>query len=302
MYICSEILRMTLCLSNYLRNLTKQIIRNHLKKMKTTRIIIAFFLMLFAVEANAQDSYRETLKAYMKVNPNLQSFTSDNMKTAFQGINSILLSDTDADEAEKLTTRYIDEQLWEDLTDMLMPSMKENLTESDLKELTVILSTPEALSYTTHNMEWTSAISESMTETITEAVKAIAADKTPSPIKLASNIDKQYVEKFTKLAEESEVMSQFKKGFELGGDQLPEALTTWMNDNMINMMVNSSYGIFTDKDIDFGINLSKMPVYKKTINATNSLLNNPMEIGLSLITNYQNWLKKQGVEVEDLPF
>ena len=270
--------------------------------MKTTRIIITFILMLFTLGANAQDSYRETLKAYMKVNPNLQSFTSDKMKTALQGINSILLSDMDEDEAGKLTNRYLDEQLWEDLIELLMPSMKENLTESDLKELTTILSTPEALSYTTHNMEWTNAITESMTEPITEASKAIAVGKTPAPIKIADNIDKQYVEKFTMLAKETEVYNQLKKGFEMGTNQLPEELMKWMNDNMTSMMVNSSFGIFTDQDLDFGINLCKMPVYKKTINATMSLLENPMAIGLTLITNYQNWLKKQGVEVSDLPF
>ena len=270
--------------------------------MKTTRIIISFFLMLFALGANAQDSYREALKAYTKVNPNLQSFTSDKMKAALQGVNSFLLQNTAADEADKLSSRYLDEQFWDDMIDLLMPTMKENLTEAELKELTAILSTPEALSYTSHNMEWTDALTESLTETLTEAAKTVAAGKTPAPIKIADNIDKKYVQKFTTFAGESDVLNQLKKGLELGGGQLPEGLITWVDNNITNLMINTSYGIFTEKDIDFGNNLSEMPLYKKTINATNSFLNDPMAMGLSLIGNYQKWLKKHGVEVEDLPF
>ena len=270
--------------------------------MKTTRFIISFFLMLFALGANAQDSYREAFKAYTKVNPNLQGYSSDKMKTALQGINSFLLQDMEEDEANKLTNRYLDEQFMDDMIDLLLPTMKENLTESDLKELTTILSTPEALSYTSHNLEWTDAFTESMSEPILEASKAVSSGKTPAPISIASNINKQYADKFTLFANGSDLMSQFKKGLEVGGGQLPEELMTWINNNLPNMMINSSYGIFTEKDLDFGISLSQMPLFKKTLNATNSLLDNPVAIGLSFITNYQNWLKKQGVEVSDLPF
>ena len=270
--------------------------------MKTTRIIISLFLMLFTLGVSAQDSYRETFKGYMKVNPNLQGFSSDKMRTALQGINSLLLQDMEEDEANKLTNRYLDEQFMDDMIDLLLPTMKEHLTESDLKEMITILSTPEALSYTSHNLEWTDAFTESVSEPILEASKAVSSGKTPAPINIASNINKQYAEKFTLFANESDLKSQFKKGLEVGAGQLPEELTTWINNNLTNMMINSSYGIFTEKDIDFGINLFKTPLFKKTLNATNALLDDPMAIGLSFITNYQKWLKKQGVEVSDLPF
>jgi hypothetical protein len=270
--------------------------------MKTARITIAFFLMLFTLGAHAQDSYREALKAYTKVNPNLQGFTSDKMESALQAFNSVILQDMEEDEAEKLTNRYLNEQFWDDFIDLLMPTMQEHLTETDLKELTGILSTPEALSYTTHNMEWTNALTESLTEPLSEAFKTITAGKTPGPIKIADNIDKKYIEKFSSYAEVSDAVGQIKKGLELGAGQLPEGLMTWLNDNIPNMLVNSGYGILTEKDLDFGINLSGIPVYKKTTEATTSILDNPMEFGLSFLGSYQKWLKKQGVEVSDLPF
>ena len=92
--------------------------------MKTTRIIISLFLMLFTLGVSAQDSYRETFKGYMKVNPNLQGFSSDKMRTALQGINSLLLQDMEEDEANKLTNRYLDEQFMDDMIDLLLPTMK----------------------------------------------------------------------------------------------------------------------------------------------------------------------------------
>lgn len=270
--------------------------------MKTTRIIISFFLMLVSLGAYAQDSYREALKAYMQVNPNLQGFSSDKMKTALQTFNSFLLQDMEEDETEKLTNRYLDEQFWEDMIDLLMPVMQENLTEADLKEMATILSTPEALSFTTHNMEWTNAISEDLSEPLSEAMKTISAGKTPAPIKIADNIDKKFIQKFTSFAETSDAVGQFKKGIELGAGQLPEGLMTWINDNCANMLINSGYGIFTEKDLDFGIKLSNMPIYQKVSKSTTSILDDPMSFGLGFLTKYQSWIKGQGVEVSDLPF
>lgn len=271
--------------------------------MKTTRIIISFFLMLFAMGAYAQDTYRETFVNYVKVNPNLQSFSSDKMKTALQMFNSLLLQDMEDEEAEKLTDRYLDEQFMDDMVDMLLPYMQKNLTEAELKELTGILSTPEALSYTTHNMEWYNTFEETMAQPVFDAVTSISAGKTPAPIKIADNIDKKFIQKFTSYAEVADVMGEIKKGFELGAQgQLPEGVMTWLNDNCNNMLLNSCYGVMTEKDLDFGIKLCGMPLYTKTHASTSAIMDDPMTFGLSFMTKYLDWLKKQGVEVGDLPF
>ncbi len=270
--------------------------------MKATRFFFTFFLMFCALGSFAQDSYRETLSKYINVNPNMQSFSSDKMRIALQQFNSVILGDMEKEKVEELTNRYLDKQMMNDIIDMLMPIMQEHLTETDLKDLTILLSSPEAKSFTTHNMAWTDAIVTSLQDNLKDAYKKISSGLTPSPVKISDSIDKNFVNKMTQLIEISDTHNQFMREFELGAAQLPAELTTWVKDNINNMLINNSAGILTEKDIDTGINLYQMPTFKKTLDAVSSITDDPVTFGLSFLSKYQDWLKKQGVEAGGLGF
>ena len=269
--------------------------------MKTIKLLLTCIFVLVSASIDAQDSYRAAVEAYAKANPKLQSFSGEKMKPALMMVNSQLLNGKSLENADELTERYLKEQMYDDVIDMILPVMKEHVTESELKELTSIMSTPEGISFTTNNMKWENAMESSLVEMMVKAVQTIQNGETPEPIKVASNIKKAYEKKFRSFMEATRQIDMFKSGLGIGSQgMLPEAVTDWIMTNVPNFMINSSYGIFSVADLDFGIKLGSNDSYQKAMKAALYMTENAQSIGMTLINGYVSWLKAQGASINDL--
>ena len=270
--------------------------------MKTLKLFFTCILLAVAVSISAQDTYRTALKNYASANPSLQAFSSDRMKPLLSTLSNQLLTGESLEKSEELTDRYLKEQFFDDIIDMMLPSMKEHVSEAELKELTTIISTPEGKSFAQNNMKWESSMEEDLTDFMGKAASIINGG-TPEPIQVNGNISKSYEKKFRTFIESSNQLELFKKGLNLGSqNQLPQQVVDWVMENAPNYFINTGYGILSEADLDYGIKLSANSSYQNALKAAMSLSDDAMSVGMKLVTNYMTWLKAQGASVVDLPF
>lgn len=261
--------------------------------MKKTRLLIALLVMLVAVSSYAQDSYRETVKQYVEVNGQ-----SDKLKTLFTKLNETFFKKTEGVDLSALTERYVKERLNDQMTDLVLPMMKDrNVTEADLRTINSLLSTPEGKLFTAHQNEWNTMLPEKMVDIMLE--KADMLDDGGN-VAVNPEIPADYVAKFSNLMEMIKVKDTFKDlwgGKEGAQGMLPETFKTWFEENFIAIAVNSAYGIITPEDIDYGTMLYSNESYLKAQNVSGLKLEDIQSFGMDMVGGYIDWMQAQGAQL-----
>ena len=121
-------------------------------KMNTLRkIFFTVAISLGTISVQAQDSlYREALKEYFNVRPDY--LVEINVKEVTSGINNRVLLGFNQDKLDSLLKKYHDEQLLDDFLDCIFPSFQGIVSLEDLKELTVLMQTPEGQIFQEHGV------------------------------------------------------------------------------------------------------------------------------------------------------
>lgn len=109
--------------------------------------------MLFATTAkvSAQDSYSETFVEMLELSPRFNDISGalENMKLMLPELNKKLLKDQS--KSEELISKYYETQIVTDFVSaFFVPTMKEYISEAELKQLIANASTPSAKSYAAH--------------------------------------------------------------------------------------------------------------------------------------------------------
>lgn len=117
----------------------------------TSRLLVTLLVAMISVCSYAQDSYREALREYLVLNGNQSHFAQES--TAYKHIQSSLFKGEDGD-LDQLTDRYLEEGLFDFITDVALPQIREQgITEEDLKEINSLLSTPEGRTFVEHTYQ-----------------------------------------------------------------------------------------------------------------------------------------------------
>ena len=262
--------------------------------MKKTRLLIALLVMLVAVSSYAQDSYRETVKQYVEVNGQ-----SDKLKTLFTKLNETFFKKTEGVDLSALTERYVKERLNDQMTDLVLPMMKDrNVTEADLRTINSLLSTPEGKLFTAHQNEWNTMLPEKMVDIMLE--KADMLDDGGN-VAVNPEIPADYVAKFSNLMEVGKFKDTFKdllNGIEEGTqNMLPDSFKKWFEENIVTIALNSAYGIMTPEDIDYGTMLCSNESYLKIQNVSGVKLDDIKSTGMDLMVGYIDWMESQGAQL-----
>lgn len=271
--------------------------------MKRVRLLITLALMLVAVSASAQDSYSEALKDYLTIT---EKQASEKMLAQLHQLNPMLFEYKQDIDFNQLASRYVDEQLLKIKAEKVQDMFKEvNVTESDIRQMTALMTTPQGETLIEHADAWSDQFEEIVKEEMEEPLKSVF-DGTPitSTVVANSDIPASYARKFMQYFEDTRGMDQFANAFsqplKMMGIEVPESLLDWMKDNLGTLAMNSAYGIITEDDLDYSANLQTYDFHHKIVDATVKMSENVISMGMDIILNYIDWMKGQGVSVSKM--
>ena len=279
--------------------------------MKRTKLFLTVFMLLCGMNAvMAQDSYRETFKAYLTSNPSAASISADQMRPFYQQINQAVLKNYDSDESEKLINNYINQRFQDDIIDKLMiPTVKKFVSEADLRELTTLYSTSEGKAFLQAGEKMNQiANSPEFQQTMSGAGQVIGLGQTPPTVKLNSDISPAYASlcgEYYDISGMNQLIDQMLAGFSQMASseqekQMYTRLGIYMQNNFKNIFINYAQNILPEEQLRFGIKIYSTQAQKNMMKALGDIMSNLQQKSMNLIEGYGEWLDEQGVEVKDM--
>lgn len=271
-----------------------------MKRINASKCLVALLISLTALCGYAQDSYREALKEYFRLNGQIGQIES-----ALKALHGPLFDDGGNVDLNQLTDRYIKERMSDLFADSMESKMQErNVTEADLREVIELLSTPAGKAYIEHQQEWIDNIKEELPSVMLQNLGQIMYGDTSNPIQPKADIDAGYIKKFKEVMGSS-IVESFMNAFDMTTPatksvQLPEGLKDglqkWLNVNMPTMMMNCAYGTITVDDLDFAAMLGSHESYRKVQDFSSFNFNGIFMVS-DMLSNYINWMQNQGAVV-----
>ena len=271
-----------------------------MKRVNVSKCLVALLISLTAVCGYAQDSYREAIVEYFRLNGQIGQIES-----ALKALNGPLFDDSGNVDLNQLTDRYIKERMSNLFAGFMESKMKErNVTEADLREVIELLSTPAGKAYNEHQQAWIDNIKEELPSVMLQNMGQIMYGDTSNPIQPKADIDVEYIKKFKEVMGSS-IVESFMSAFDVSTPtmkfvQLPESLKdglkTWLKANIPTMAMNCAYGTMTIDDLDFAAMLGSQESYRKVQDFSRFNFNE-MSMGGDILSDYLNWMQNQGAVV-----
>lgn len=283
--------------------------------------IMAIIAMLFAttVRVNAQDSYTEVFVEILKVNPQFQTMTTslDNVKQFLLGLNKKLLKDLS--KSEELLNKYAETQMKTDfIVALFIPTIKEHISVSELKDMLKAVSTLEAKNFFSHEAVATKRFEQEFMTIIIESLSSEQALKdlengklNIQPVKIETSIPADYIAEFDNFYNK-EFTEKFINSYSnvlvatiKDNPTVVESLLTYLKANMRSMCLNVYYGTVTKADMRWSINYQNNPFVKKFSNAILDVMGDLSDkermkaVFANFAMRYALWIKSQGVEINE---
>lgn len=274
--------------------------------IRLMRLVCVSAAVMCATAVWSQDTYKETLKAYLQ---SRNDTLANTLKPALLKLNEGLLSPYDEAESERLVNKYINERGVDDfMLPLVLPAFQKHLTEDQLKEIMSIYETPEGQRL--KQME--SDISKDklqtvLTENLTTAIVPIIMGQTPSSVRPVKGIRKEYKNLFNQFYAQSgmdemldALISAIGKSVkkDVGSSILTKCMTHIKN-QMPVILMNSVYDKWSMEDLQGAIQIVSKPVQKNVKAAANEMLNSLTDAeklklyGTQCMENYVKWLQEE---------
>ena len=258
-------------------------------------------LLLVAVTAVAQDSYREAMKDYLKIS---QKQATEKMLTQLNQLNPMLFEYKQGLDYGQLTKRFINEHFLEVMTDMVQDVFKENkITESDIRQIIALMNTPQGETLREHSAAWSNLFEAVVKEEMEQPLmSAMEGEPISSSVVVNADIPESYSRKFMQYFEDTRAMDQFMGAFNqpLKMMGIPESFLEWLNNNIGTLAMNSAYGTITEADLDYSATLFNHDFYRHINDAAVMLSDNIIKTGATMILEYVDWMKDQGVPLSKM--
>lgn len=269
--------------------------------MKTIKSFFVLLLLTVSMAATAQTTLKEALKAFIQTNPSASTMSPESMRKALQLMNVSVIKDYNEAKSEQLIESYLKEQFWDDMIDAMLPFVEDKLVLSELNELTAMMSTEKGKSFQEHWGKINGDVSK-FEKLGVEIASKVASGEEIVPLQAIDCPDKykQLFQEFYKLSGQEDLLNSMfdglGKNFNNEQKTLMENVKNYLSNNMCTMLLNESYGILTEDDIQFGIELGKTQGWQNQMKAVSSMMTNSQELGMSIVMSYVAWLQDQGVE------
>lgn len=270
--------------------------------MRTRRFILLLVVLMTVFSGMAQDSYTQLIKTYIALSPH--DHTIGKIREAFTRLNGVMFEPSS--DIDGLMNRYLDELIEDGFIPILQKSFQEGgVTEADLNEAILLLSTPESKTMVQHNVQLSSIIETSFKDELMKVIDVVDKGGIPDALQLSSDIDENYRSKFKRYNDAAGMDKMLIAGFESGYGVMnavaPEGVTKWLNENAETMLMNACYGVITEEDLDRGVEVFSNASFAKIMNsAMSSVVNKEfMTFGMTTVSGYIDWMTAQGAKITE---
>ena len=263
------------------------------KQVIISRMLVISLMIISAIGASAQSSFRDAVKDYMASN---SDYAVDKVRTTLLEQNDMFFeSNVDL---EQLTAKYLEERYLEDMADIMEPIFTGKVTEADLRKFISLMSTPESKLMAEHTQQWSEKFKEELSANIKEPFGDVLDGKEPKPVERNGNITPEFALKFAEYMDNSglgeEMVNVFCQTLSSLGMEVPDIFRNWMTNNMTTMAMNSAYGVFTMADLEQSSKLFTNDSYRNVSKASLAIVSDPMSLGSIVMKNYMDWMQEHG--------
>lgn len=293
--------------------------------MKKTRFLFALLVMLVAASGYAQDSYRQAVKDYLTV---IGQFEKE--KSTISTL-SVMYERNGEVDIDQLTQRYFDERYENDIIDFYASAWKEQgMTEADLSELSLLLSTPQYKVFDAHYKNWMMGFASYMMAPLMELISNVEeslesgeykykeseyVSRMESPIQPNAEIDAAYAEKFNSVMMNSPLVKIMKdamfKSMDEGMEHVSiddpikkesqDKVKDWITKSLPALLLNTAYGNLTLEDLDYAAKLFANETYCKLQSFDQSKVDMESFKMAHTSFKYMTWMEEQGAKKSEDP-
>lgn len=266
--------------------------------MKNFRTFFVAALLLIGTTVWAQDSYKQSVRAYVDACPSAMAVAPEQMTAALSQLNANIMVNYDANRSSQLIKDYLATKFKDDMIDVMASAMEGVLEQANLEYLTQAMLTPQGRSYQEHQAQMNKSSYSDMVEIGQDVMRQIMSGITPADVPCPANCPESYVQlyrKFYDISDNDALVESMMASMGTGANV--EKFGEYMKRNMFNLYLKYSYGVMTEDDLKFGINLYGTEAYKQSVQATKVLVNDLQQTGLTIVMSYIEWLRSQGEEL-----
>lgn len=270
------------------------------------RLLILLFAVGLAVNGWA-DSYRDALVKYLQQGKMVDPKEYEQMILPM----AELLYPDDAANGYKAFADYFSSQVMYDIADIFRPSFEKFVSEKELKKLSAALRDPKIMEIQSRTNEIMDALKTSdefthFLELYQLALKVILyGGDMPDDIARPDDVSEQYELAFRNYYQTSGVGAIIESTFRYMADQLltslremsendPEPfvdkLVQYTNRNLPMVLMTVYSKAITLEDLNTLETLNATPAYQHAVEALKDSYQNPMEIGIAVITRMAEWM------------
>ncbi|MBO4822587.1 MAG: hypothetical protein J5548_14115 [Prevotella sp.] len=269
--------------------------------MKTFKSLFILLLLSVSMAATAQTTMKEAFKAYIKTNPSFTNMSPETMGNALEAMNLGLMKNYEEAKSKELVNKYLEESFMDDLVDAMLPFMEEYVSVDEIKELTDIFSSGQGKTFQEHwgKINGTGSKFEQLG---IEIAQKVMSGEEPTPVQ-AVTCPESYKNLFQQFYKESgqeglltSAFNGLTESFSDDQKSMMEKIKGYLSSNLCTVLLNESYGILTEEDMKFGLELGKKQAWQDVMKGAASLMSHSQEMGMNVVMNYVTWLQDQGVD------
>lgn len=264
--------------------------------MKTMKFFLTATLMVCSLVLSAQTTVTKAVERYLVANGQSESMGASLKPLLAQIPSMIELTIPNGYTAGSLAQKYVDERLVGDLSSAISPFViEQDVTAEDINVLSDMLESPEGKVATANSQRLNSEeCLADMMAIVQKDMMTLVAGGTPdkTPTKASAARKALFMAYYNSCGIDKLIPNMLKA--QLAGQASNEMMAkveSYFNENMPNLMLNASEGVMTDNDLRFYQKLCAKPQYTKMIDGIAKAIGNPQQLGLSIITKYNIWVK-----------
>lgn len=262
------------------------------------------------------DSYREMLKQYLTYSGDVNS---EQMADQLSQAIVTMLPDAEKADFTKAMNEYATQQMWDDMTDIFLPSFKNHVSEADLRAAIKQYDDERFVRLKAKSMELVSNLEkdpnyQQFMGSFQNALMAIMSGQTAQDVAVPASIDATYTQAFARFYRKtglSDMMSSTYSSYidmiakGLASENVPNAqeiagsVSSYMTRNMETLMLTIFHSAYTTDDMNYMAEMMDTDFGHHCMSAVKELTSNPMALATELIGKMQTWMYSRYPEYGD---
>lgn len=274
------------------------------------RVILILAGVLMALMPMRADSYREMLKQYLTYSGDVNS---EQMADQLSQAIVTMLPDAEKADFTKAMNEYATQQMWDDMTDIFLPSFKNHVSEADLRAAIKQYDDERFVRLKAKSMELVSNLEkdpnyQQFMGSFQNALMAIMSGQTAQDVAVPASIDATYTQAFARFYRKtglSDMMSSTYSSYiemiakSLASENVPNAqeiagsISSYMTRNMETLMLTIFHSAYTTDDMNYMAEMMDTDFGHHCMSAVKELTSNPMALATELIGKMQTWMNSR---------